>query len=198
MAVELYLLIFNCLYLLSIYLITNVVCIRPFRVDEDIQNARMWRHIRAFRTSLRISYVWCWPWLKLFAVSATDPARVYKSVAHGNSALRSNWHRSLSRTYISASASVHTESFIYIYLYHTYVSYSECRFYTLLESFTWFTLMHGGVTYCRQEIVHEMSSMVQELLIMFYKSTGGFKPHRIIMYRDGISEDSSYTCCSTS
>ncbi|XP_039756468.1 protein argonaute-2 isoform X3 [Pararge aegeria] len=40
----------------------------------------------------------------------------------------------------------------------------------------------------RQEIVHEMSSMVQELLIMFYKSTGGFKPHRIIMYRDGISE----------
>lgn len=33
-----------------------------------------------------------------------------------------------------------------------------------------------------------MSSMVQELLIMFYKSTGGFKPHRIIMYRDGISE----------
>ncbi|XP_026320234.1 protein argonaute-2 isoform X2 [Hyposmocoma kahamanoa] len=42
--------------------------------------------------------------------------------------------------------------------------------------------------YSRQEIVHEMSSMVQELLIMFYKSTGGFKPHRIIMYRDGISE----------
>ncbi|CAG9796507.1 unnamed protein product [Diatraea saccharalis] len=40
----------------------------------------------------------------------------------------------------------------------------------------------------RQEIVHEMSSMVQELLIMFYKSTNGFKPHRIIMYRDGISE----------
>ncbi|CAK1540116.1 unnamed protein product [Leptosia nina] len=40
----------------------------------------------------------------------------------------------------------------------------------------------------RQEIVHELSSMVQELLMMFYKSTGGFKPHRIIMYRDGISE----------
>ncbi|CAG4954659.1 unnamed protein product [Colias eurytheme] len=40
----------------------------------------------------------------------------------------------------------------------------------------------------RQEIVHELSSMVQELLLMFYKSTGGFKPHRIIMYRDGISE----------
>ena len=23
---------------------------------------------------------------------------------------------------------------------------------------------------------------------MFYKSTGGYKPHRIIMYRDGVSE----------
>ncbi|KAL4712739.1 hypothetical protein ACJJTC_008036 [Scirpophaga incertulas] len=40
----------------------------------------------------------------------------------------------------------------------------------------------------RQEIVHEMSSMVKELLLMFYKSTGGFKPLRIIIYRDGISE----------
>ncbi|XP_077291861.1 protein argonaute-1 isoform X12 [Arctopsyche grandis] len=40
----------------------------------------------------------------------------------------------------------------------------------------------------RQEIIQEMSSMVRELLIMFYKSTGGFKPHRIIMYRDGVSE----------
>ncbi|KAL0851048.1 hypothetical protein ABMA28_006939 [Loxostege sticticalis] len=47
---------------------------------------------------------------------------------------------------------------------------------------------HSSANSCRQEIVHEMSSMVQELLIMFYKSTGGFKPHRIIMYRDGISE----------
>ena len=24
--------------------------------------------------------------------------------------------------------------------------------------------------------------------MMFYKSTGGYKPHRIIMYRDGVSE----------
>lgn len=23
---------------------------------------------------------------------------------------------------------------------------------------------------------------------MFYKSTGGYKPHRIILYRDGVSE----------
>lgn len=47
---------------------------------------------------------------------------------------------------------------------------------------------NNGLIISRQEIVQEMSSMVQELLIMFYKSTGGFKPHRIIMYRDGISE----------
>lgn len=40
----------------------------------------------------------------------------------------------------------------------------------------------------RQDTVQEMSSMVKELLIMFYKSTGGFKPYRIIVYRDGISE----------
>ena len=30
--------------------------------------------------------------------------------------------------------------------------------------------------------------MVKEHLVMFYKSTGGYKPHRIIMYRDGVSE----------
>lgn len=54
-----------------------------------------------------------------------------------------------------------------------------------------FDILMGCITPCcmeRQEIVQEMSSMVQELLIMFYKSTGGFKPHRIIMYRDGVSE----------
>lgn len=31
-------------------------------------------------------------------------------------------------------------------------------------------------------------SSKRELLIMFYKSTGGYKPHRIILYRDGVSE----------
>lgn len=36
--------------------------------------------------------------------------------------------------------------------------------------------------------ITELSSMVRELLIMFYKSTGGYKPHRIILYRDGVSE----------
>lgn len=29
---------------------------------------------------------------------------------------------------------------------------------------------------------------LRELLLMFYKSTGGYKPHRIILYRDGVSE----------
>lgn len=40
----------------------------------------------------------------------------------------------------------------------------------------------------RQEIIQELSSMVKELLLMFYRSTGGYKPHRIILYRDGVSE----------
>ncbi|KAK3576098.1 hypothetical protein CHS0354_032222 [Potamilus streckersoni] len=39
----------------------------------------------------------------------------------------------------------------------------------------------------RQEIIQELSSMVRELLIQFYKSTR-FKPTRIIFYRDGVSE----------
>ncbi|XP_043221950.1 protein argonaute-2-like isoform X2 [Amphibalanus amphitrite] len=39
----------------------------------------------------------------------------------------------------------------------------------------------------RQEIIQELSYMVRELLIQFYKSTH-FKPMRIIMYRDGVSE----------
>uniref|UniRef100_T1J113 Protein argonaute-1 n=1 Tax=Strigamia maritima TaxID=126957 RepID=T1J113_STRMM len=39
----------------------------------------------------------------------------------------------------------------------------------------------------RQEIIQELSAMVRELLIQFYKSTR-FKPNRIIFYRDGVSE----------
>ncbi len=39
----------------------------------------------------------------------------------------------------------------------------------------------------RQEIIHDLSSMVKELLVLFYKSTR-FKPARIIFYRDGVSE----------
>jgi eukaryotic translation initiation factor 2C len=37
-------------------------------------------------------------------------------------------------------------------------------------------------------MIQELSAMVKEHLMMFYKSTGGFKPHRVIMYRDGVSE----------
>lgn len=37
------------------------------------------------------------------------------------------------------------------------------------------------------EVIQELSSMVKELLIQFYKSTR-FKPNRIILYRDGVSE----------
>lgn len=40
----------------------------------------------------------------------------------------------------------------------------------------------------RVEIIQELSTMVKDHLMMFYKSTGGYKPHRIIMYRDGVSE----------
>ena len=38
--------------------------------------------------------------------------------------------------------------------------------------------------------------MVKDLIMMFYKSTGGYKPHRVIMYRyvfttlGGLWEDS--------
>ncbi|XP_069105554.1 LOW QUALITY PROTEIN: protein argonaute-2-like [Argopecten irradians] len=39
----------------------------------------------------------------------------------------------------------------------------------------------------RQEIIQELSTMVRELLIHFYKATR-FKPTRIIFYRDGVSE----------
>ncbi|CAH1772409.1 unnamed protein product [Owenia fusiformis] len=39
----------------------------------------------------------------------------------------------------------------------------------------------------RQEIITDLAAMVKELLVHFYKSTK-FKPTRIIMYRDGVSE----------
>ena len=39
----------------------------------------------------------------------------------------------------------------------------------------------------RQEVIQDLSTMVKELLIRFYKSTR-FKPNRIIFYRDGVSE----------
>jgi eukaryotic translation initiation factor 2C len=40
----------------------------------------------------------------------------------------------------------------------------------------------------RAEIIQDLAVMVKDHLMMFYKSTGGYKPHRVIMYRDGVSE----------
>ena len=39
----------------------------------------------------------------------------------------------------------------------------------------------------RQEVIQELTGMVRELLMQFYRSTH-FKPTRIIFYRDGVSE----------
>ncbi len=47
----------------------------------------------------------------------------------------------------------------------------------------------------RQEIITELASMVREMLIQFYKSTR-FKPHRIIFYRDGVSEGQFQQVCA--
>lgn len=43
----------------------------------------------------------------------------------------------------------------------------------------------------RTERIEELSQMVKELLIQFYQSTR-FKPTRIIVYRDGVSEGQFY------
>jgi eukaryotic translation initiation factor 2C len=40
----------------------------------------------------------------------------------------------------------------------------------------------------RCETIQDLASMVKEQLMRFYKSTGGFKPFRIIFYRDSVSE----------
>ncbi len=39
----------------------------------------------------------------------------------------------------------------------------------------------------RQEIIADLAGMTRELLMQFYRSTR-FKPTRIVMYRDGVSE----------
>lgn len=46
----------------------------------------------------------------------------------------------------------------------------------------------------RQELISELASMVREMLIQFYQSTR-FKPHRIIFYRDGVSEGQFQQVC---
>jgi eukaryotic translation initiation factor 2C len=40
----------------------------------------------------------------------------------------------------------------------------------------------------REEIIVNLSDMVKELLMGFYRSTGGRKPEKILFYRDGVSE----------
>ena len=39
----------------------------------------------------------------------------------------------------------------------------------------------------RQEIIADLKIMVREILIQFYQTTR-YKPARIILYRDGVSE----------
>jgi len=39
----------------------------------------------------------------------------------------------------------------------------------------------------RKDVIHSLSNMIKESLINFYRRTG-FKPHRVVMYRDGVSE----------
>lgn len=43
----------------------------------------------------------------------------------------------------------------------------------------------------RTEKIEDLAVMVKELLIQFYQSTR-FKPTRIILYRDGVSEGQFY------
>ena len=39
----------------------------------------------------------------------------------------------------------------------------------------------------REEIIRDLAIMVRDLMIEFYKATR-YKPVRVIMYRDGVSE----------
>ena len=39
----------------------------------------------------------------------------------------------------------------------------------------------------RKDVISSLSNMVKDSLVNFYRQTG-FKPHRIVMYRDGVSE----------
>ncbi len=43
----------------------------------------------------------------------------------------------------------------------------------------------------RTEKIEDLAQMIRELLIQFYQNTR-FKPTRIVMYRDGVSEGQFY------
>lgn len=49
----------------------------------------------------------------------------------------------------------------------------------------------GKIKEERTEKIEELSFMVKELLVQFYQSTR-FKPTRIVLYRDGVSEGQFY------
>ncbi len=44
----------------------------------------------------------------------------------------------------------------------------------------------------RVEIIQDLKSMARELLLSFFRSTGGRKPEKIIFFRDGVSEGQFY------
>ncbi len=50
--------------------------------------------------------------------------------------------------------------------------------------------LYGACTVicCPQEIIVEMKDMVKDMLKQFYRANRQAKPHRIIFYRDGVSE----------
>ena len=43
------------------------------------------------------------------------------------------------------------------------------------------------VQQARRDVISALASMVRDSLVNFYQQTG-FKPHRLVMYRDGVSE----------
>ena len=49
----------------------------------------------------------------------------------------------------------------------------------------------------RDEIIRDLAVMVRDLMVEFYKATH-YKPVRIIMYRDGVSEGQFSQVCLTS
>lgn len=40
----------------------------------------------------------------------------------------------------------------------------------------------------RVEVIAELKKAVKELLVGYFRNTGGLKPDKIIFYRDGVSE----------
>jgi hypothetical protein len=47
----------------------------------------------------------------------------------------------------------------------------------------------------RVEIIQDMEAIIRAQLLYFYNSTSGYKPERIIFYRDGVSEGQFLQVC---